>query len=343
MTLSRRRKIAFALLTMTIVGGAALLMFVAADVYLHWRTQDVAGWNIWGYRGAPVARKQAGEIRVVMLGGSTVFGWGLPAHESIPAFLERRLNAASGQRRFSVVNLGAPGQGAYGFVFDLEDFEALDYDIVCLYEGYNDLAAITPRGQSNYLQWRRQSPIFRWTGYQPILPIVLREKATALLQGGTVNAADVRFEPGLATRAGAGAMNAAAAIAERVTGVTGSFSSVPPPPPSPPTDGECIDTWQRYCGSVRDAVAWALERNKRVIVATQPFVSDLHIEQQANVAGMLRARFGGDPRVQYVDLGRVVDMRDRTIAYDGLHLIASGNDRIAGHLLQPVLAAAGIQ
>lgn len=336
--MTRRRKLMFALLTAAIAGAAATLLFIAADVYVHWRTQEVAGWNVWGYRGAPVPRKPAGEIRVVMVGGSTVFGWGLPAHESIPAFLERRLNAAGGGRKFSVVNLGAPGQGAYGFVADLADFENLDYDIVCLYEGYNDLGPITPRGRDNYLQWRRQSPIFRWTGYHPVLPIVLRDKASAMLQGG--GAADaVKFEPGFATRAGAGAINAAAAVAERVTGVTGNLSGVRPMPPSPPADGECEATWQRYCGSVRDAVQWALDRNKAVIFATQPYVSDAHIEQQANVAAMLRARFGGDPRLQYVDLGRVVDMRDRTIAYDGVHLIAAGNDRIAGHLVQPVLDA----
>jgi hypothetical protein len=33
-------------------------------------------------------------------------------------------------------------------------------------------------------------------------------------------------------------------------------------------------------------------------------------------------------------------MRNRDIAYDGLHLIASGNDTIASHLVEPVLEAA---
>ena len=71
-------------------------------------------------------------------------------------------------------------QGAYGFVTDLSDFAYLDYDIVTLYEGYNDLPQIPPRGGANYLLWRRSSPVFRWTGYYPLLPVALREKADAL-------------------------------------------------------------------------------------------------------------------------------------------------------------------
>jgi hypothetical protein len=104
-------------------------------------------------------------------------------------------------------------------------------------------------------------------------------------------------------------------------------------------DDECIDTWKRYCGSVRDAVAWAVARQKAAIVVTQPYLSDAHIEQQANLAAMLRARFAGERRVQYVDLGRVIDMRDRALAYDGVHLVARGNDTIASHLVNPVMAA----
>jgi hypothetical protein len=271
-----------------------------------------------------------------MIGGSTAFGYGLPSHESIPAFLEHKLNAALPGRRFSVINLGAPGQGAYGFVFDLADYEHLDYDIAILYEGYNDLP-FQPLGLNNFLLWRRQSPVFRWTGYYPILPLVLREKAAAMLQGGDINSPDVRFEPGLATRATAGAMRAAARIADGVTGKTGTRSAIPH---APAVDDQCIDTWKRYCGSVREAVEWARERGKAVIVVTQPFKSDTHVEQQANVAAMLRARFGNDRNVRYVNLGHAVDLSDPAIAYDGLHLVASGNAAIAEHLLRPVIEAA---
>lgn len=337
MALPRRRKFLYALAAAGLTLGLLAVLIVAADVYVHWRTQEVAGVNVWGYRGAPIGAKQPGERRVVMLGGSTVFGWGLPAHESIPAFLERRLNAGGG--RFSVVNLGAPGQGAHGFAFDLADFEYLDYDIVCLYEGYNDLGPLTPRGTNNYLLWRRASPIFRWTGYFPLLPVVMREKAVAMLNGGAVSASpgEVTFDAGLGTRAAAGAL---AAAADLTSGLTSSLGALSPVPPDPAVDDECIPVWRRYCGSVREAVAWALGKDKRVIFVTQPYVSDTHVEQQANVAAMLTAHFGGDDRFAYVNLGRAIDMRDREIVYDGLHLVAIGNDTIAANLVAPIMAAA---
>jgi hypothetical protein len=335
-TLSRRRKIVFALVAATLVAGATLLVLAAADVYVHWRTQDVAGVNVWGYRGAPVGAKRDGERRIVMLGGSTAFGWGLPSHEAIPAYLEQRLNA-SGRGRYSVVNLGAPGQGAYGFAVDLEDYAYLDYDIVCLYEGYNDLTAVTMRGTSNYLLWRRESPVYRWTGYYPILPLVLREKADVMLGQGAAGDGRARFEPGATTRAAAGAMRAVSALTEQLGGRPGGLTATPA---NVAVDDQCIDAWQRYCGSVRAAIDWALTRDKMVLVVTQPYLTDAHVEQQANLAVMVRARYGADPRVRYLDLGRAIDMRDRAIAYDGLHLVARGNDTIAEHLAPAVLEMA---
>ena len=324
--LTRKRKLLFAAVTAVLISGALVLILLGADLYAHWRTQHVAGVNIWGYRGEPVGSKADGEIRVVMLGGSTVYGWGLPASESIPAFLERRLNAATG-RRYSVVNLGAPGEGAYGFRIGLEDFESLDYDVVTLYEGYNDLGPYTIRGRDNYLLWRHQSPIFRWTGYYPLLPVVLREKADALTRD---QGSGVRF----GTRVGAGAMRTVASLTAYLGGEPGGLTRAPE---DVVAAGDCGDGWERYCGSVRTAIDWSLERGKAVIVASQPYISDAHVSQQANLAAMVRARYGAGRRVRYVDLGRVVDMRDLALAYDGLHLVAEGNDRIAAGLVGPVV------
>ena len=86
-------------------------------------------------------------------------------------------------------------------------------------------------------------------------------------------------------------------------------------------------------------MTWSLERGKRVIFVTQPYVSDEHVEQQANVRAMLAAHFGENPRFAYVNLGHAIDLRDRAIAYDSLHLVAAGNDTIAANLVEPIKAA----
>jgi hypothetical protein len=133
-----------------------------------------------------------------------------------------------------------------------------------------------------------------------------------------------------------------AAVADATSGLSSSSGALSAVPSNPPVDDECIQRWRRYCGSVRDAIEWSLAHGKRVVFVTQPYVSDLHVEQQANVAAMLRARFGQDGRVRYVDLGRAIDLSDRAVAYDGLHLVASGNDTIASQLVEPVLSASGL-
>jgi hypothetical protein len=149
----------------------------------------------------------------------------------------------------------------------------------------------------------------------------------------------VRFDAGIARRAVAGAMST---MADATSGLGSSAGALSPVPPVPAVDDECIERWRRYCGSVRDAIAFAVTKGKPVIFITQPYLSDAHVEQQANVAAMLRARFGADSRVRYVNLGRAIDLRDRQIAYDGLHLVAAGNDTIASHLVEPVLSAGAL-
>ena len=349
LTLSRRRKAAYGavavVLALALCGGAVL----AADVYLHHRVQNLAGVNVWGYRGPTVGRKAPGEVRAVVLGGSTAFGYGLPWDEGFPYFSSatcaRVRAAASGM---SVVNLGAPGQGAYGFLFDLIDYAYLRYNVAIFYEGYNDLGsrdlpeAVPERTGPNDLLWRRQSPVFRATGYFPILPLVFHEKAMALRSGGELDAAyrgRARFTPGLATRATASALDAAAAVAERVGTQLGRLSGNPDRLDAASTGD--VETWRHYVSCVIRAVEYARRHDVKVIVVSQPYGSDTHVRQQRALAAALGDRFGADPGVDYVNLGSLLNIRDRQVAYDGLHLVAEANAVVAAHLVQPVLDAVG--
>jgi lysophospholipase L1-like esterase len=338
--LSRRRKIVFAIVAFVTVTIALLVCLLVLDIYLHRRVEGVAGVNVWGYRGAVVGRKKPGEARIVTLGGSTVFGFGLPWTEAWPYYLERQINAARpGQVPARVVNLGVPRDSAGTFVATIDDYDYLKSDVVVLYEGYNDLEPpVTNNGTNRelptYLAWRHQSPIFRWTGYFPILPLVFREKAMMLLHGGDLNAAygsgEIVFTPGLATRVTAGALKATAdievALEQRFGRLTASEPGF-----STAYDATC-GRWSQYCGATADAIRRARQRGQRVLVVTQPYLSDLHVDQQRALAASLQRQFGGDSQVRYVNLGPLVDLHDARLAYDGLHLTASGNERIAAAL-----------
>ena len=348
-----RRKVVYAVVTVVLVAGLGLGALLVLDIYLHHRVQDIGGVNVWGYRGPVIGKKKPGETRIVAIGGSTVFGFGLPASASWPAYLSERLNSHRTGGPITVVNLGVPSDSARTFLSTMDDYGYLQYDVVMMYEGYNDLGldiedtpqnividdpekipAAPQGGRRHFLGWRHQSPVFRWTGYFPIFPLVLREKAMALLHGGDLDAAyksrQIVFRPGLAVRATAGAMEAAADVAAKLEQRFGSLSA-DDAFLSKATDPTC-GRWANYCGATAEAVQHGLDHGQRVIVITQPYISDLHIDQQRALAANLRRRFAGNPQFRYVDLGRLIDLRDSKLAYDGMHLTAEGNRIVAGAL-----------
>jgi lysophospholipase L1-like esterase len=340
-----RRKVLYAVVTVVSTVVCMVAALLALDVYLHHRVQYVAGVNVWGYRGPVVGAKKPGETRLVAIGGSTVFGFGLSWNEAWPYYLEREINLQRhGQPPVTIVNLGIPTDSARTFVATLDDYAYLKSDGVILYEGYNDLGLPLSQNSTNpdvphYLAWRHQSPIFRWTGYFPIFPLVLREKAMLLRYGGDLNAAygsrEVVFRPGLATRATADVMNATADIGVALERRFGRLTSTGPVL-SAAYDASC-GRWSQYCGAVADAVRRALGRRQRVLVATQPYLSDLHIDQQQALSASLQRQFGGDSRVRYVNLGRLLDLSDPLMAYDRMHLSARGNERVAAALHPAVI------
>jgi hypothetical protein len=334
-TFSRRKRVVFAAIAVLIGLAVPVGVLVAVDVWLHHRLERWSGVSVWGYRGPAVGRKQPGERRIVLLGGSTAFGWGVPGHETISAQLETALRPLARNRApVRVVNLGMPIQGAYSFRFTLEDFAGLRYDAAILYEGYNDL-----RPEPNYWVGRRESPIFRLTGYYPILPLAVWE-LTAVGRGTTDREGRPIFRPSHAGRT-AEAVEAAGRIGKALEAQLDRFAENDAirrgGPALKVTDVGCAPRWAHYCGAVYDGIQYALGRGAKVLVVTQPYVADVHREEQQALREMLARRFAGDPRVGYADLGTAIDLATSPLAYDGMHLTKEGNGVIAERLVPPVV------
>lgn len=342
--MTRAKLVAFAAAAALVAVTLLLVAFFGVDLYLHHRAERSAGLNRWGYRGAVLGRKAPGETRVALLGGSTMFGYGVTWEEAIPALLERELTQREPGRAWRTINLGYNTEGAFAFLPNLQDFAHLDYDIVCLYEGYNDLLGdIAP----NWVVVRHQSPVFRLTGYFPILPLAFREKAMALRNNSSVGsgyqpavADKTVFRPGLATRTSAGALDAAAGIAESLSR---QFEGLAPLPADRVISGDrgCPSPWGSYCDSVLKAVQYALTAGKRVIVVSQPQLTELrvrerHDSQQQSLAGMLQREFGSNPAVRYFNLGTIVDLSDLAVSFDRMHLNLEGNRLVAAALADPI-------
>ena len=267
-----------------------------------------------------------------MLGGSTAFGYGVGVDETIPAYLERDLaGALSSSPQARVINLAWNGQGARSFRFALEAYEYLDYDAAVLYSGYNDLF-------HNADSFRERSAIFRLTGYLPILPVVpIRDW---LHIGDLSDTRDQRvvFQHTLKERYAAEAADTALRISRELERQIGRLTPGRTSDPMPTSDA-CRDQWAYYCQQIGDSVAFALSRGKTVFVVTEPYISDNHVLQQSELAGMLRSVFQGDPRVQYVNLGKVLQLSDRDLCYDGMHLTPNGNAIVARALADEIARA----
>jgi hypothetical protein len=344
--MTTRKRLVFAAAAMLMAVMVALLALLAADLYFHHRVERAAGVNVWGYRGPRVAKKATSEHRLIVIGGSTAFGYGVAWDQAFPARLERDLRShAINGAPVSVVNLGFNSQGAYAFRYAEQDFLSLDYDTVILYEGYNDLG-----DAPNEFVGRRDSPVFRLTGYYPIVHIALNEKAMALRSGGDIDAAyraqqpgakKTVFRPGLATRATASTLEAAAHVSMSLNEQLDRFAKRPKATATfedvHVDDLGCAVEFAHYCASVRDGIRFALDRGKKVLVVTQPYISDRHRQQQANLRAMLAAQFRDNTRVGYVNLGEAVDLNNPALSYDTMHLTPTGNIEIARQLIKPVV------
>jgi lysophospholipase L1-like esterase len=295
--------------------AVAFSILLGADLYLHHKHQV----NLWGYRGPAVGQKQPGEKRIVVLGGSTAWGYGLAAAQSFPGQLQQRLAdrfGSGGGPRINVLNLAYNAEGAYSFKYTLGDYYYLDYDLVLIYSGTSDL------WYENLFLNRHRSQIFIRTGYFPLLPSLTVSKIEVwrnrLRKGNKPIVMDPPGENDPDTR-------------HRLNQLIGAG----------PSDANLPQAnyakWHFYCEQIYEAVDFALKRGKRVLVVTEPYLTDDHIEQQRTLEDLLTKRFAGQARLRYLNLGRTVDIRDPSLSWDGMHLTGEGNRRIAEALTQPIL------
>ena len=332
-----RRKLLLGLCVSLFVTVSLFAMLLVVDVYLHYRHEMNAGLNVWGYRGPVLDGKGDDERRIAVVGGSTAFGYGVSWPDAIPALLEQKLNDVerSGMT-YTAANLAYNNEGAYSFKYTLRDYAYLDYDLAILYTGYNDLS-----NDGNRQVYRHESPIFTLTGYMPIFPLIFSEKAMMLRYGGDLEAAywgeRTVFTPNPADRISATALETAVRVTQSLEQQLGRLTTTDPLN-SVATTATCDVDWQAYCEQVALAVDQVIEDGKRVLVVTQPYMTDSHVEQQGNLIAMLNRSYGNKGNVRHVNLGEALSLNDLTFAWDGMHLTAAGNDLVATRLVAPVLS-----
>lgn len=297
----------------------------------HLASQAVrdTAWNSRGYRGAILGAKDANEVRIVALGASTTFGYGVLAAETYPTQLERRLREVDPLPGTSItlVNLGMLDSKAVCLEADLRDYGYLEPDMIIVYSGYNG-------GGTDENQCRRQaSPVFQALKFFPIAPIVLLEKWYVIRYG-----------------------NVAEGYARRQKRLAASMRSENVGASSPgPLSAEQMSLvrekeYEDYKRSVLHLVDTALGRDLPVLFVYQvdlarPSVRRLagdrnvvadHQSQQQRIRQDLR-RYENHRLFRTTDAGELFG-GEVTPEYfvDWMHLNGKGNDRLAEILVDPV-------
>ena len=114
--------------------------------------------NNLGFRGRDYAlRKLPNTMRIIALGGSTTFGFGLQDEETWPTILEGMLNHSSPNGFYEVMNTGITGLTSIGILELVRRRRLLDLDpdLIIFYSGFNNLIAKFgfDRNVSTQLKW----------------------------------------------------------------------------------------------------------------------------------------------------------------------------------------------
>ena len=102
-----------------------------------------------------------GRKRILVIGDSCTFGWGVEQEDAFPQLLQQRLDRGPHAGRYRVINAGVPGYTSYhGRLYLAERGLALEPAVVVVGYGFNDIA---PAGDVRAsLDWQRRiMPLLR--------------------------------------------------------------------------------------------------------------------------------------------------------------------------------------
>jgi lysophospholipase L1-like esterase len=113
--------------------------------------------NSQGYRGPEAGPRRPGmPARVVCLGDSSTYGWGVEPSESYPAQLQELLDERS-PAEWEVFNLGVPGYTSFQGRLLLERLRELDPDVVVISFGSNDASVAGVDEKTLHERWTSAS------------------------------------------------------------------------------------------------------------------------------------------------------------------------------------------
>lgn len=306
--LSGRRNVSKRLLWVLAAQAGVLVLLgaVALDLYAHRKLVQMGGVNVWGYRGPVAHAKRPSEVRVVLIGGTRAYGWGMVASATTAPAIYTRMQLVMDRPGTDppplvVLNLGRPGSVAADYPVTIEHYARLQPDYICLYDDLGAPDAVP--------EWS-SSGVFALTGYMPMLPLVLREKGR-LLRWGTLlqrSAGDpVSDGPSVASRAAGFVLEMTGTVLMAADRTLGRATVG--------RDRPVAASRATYAEQLRAAIDAAHRHARGVVVAIGPAELDAQ-RRNLETLGEVRRRCTASPWCRFVDLGTIPKLTDSTLRLD---------------------------
>lgn len=321
--------------------------FMRFDPYLGYRLVPYQGRSLTinrlGLRGRdPAQPKPAGARRVVVVGGSTAFGFGASSDDAtLPGQLEALLRQATG-RPVEVLNAGVPGYNAAQSLLQLElVLLPLQPDLVVIYGGSEDLYQATLPG------WEPDS--------SPHLARLERQVHFSFTERGESAWSSFAVE-GL--RLGTVLAHRSLLVQDGAAFLAGLWRSMAPVHVVPYRYNRAgIETW---VANVANEVALSQAAGARALVVLDPVigVANKPLSRREQLIGMLAGREEGLLPVRaamvsqgalamreaslrqgfsFWDANQALGQNTRTLFFDNFHLTDDGNRVIAAQVAAWIL------
>lgn len=162
------RKLITNLLVMTVsvvvvFGGAELAVrdYVDKKIRTYFDDQTI---QEFGY---PIPKKEPGEYRIFIFGGSSAYGFPVADRYSIAAWLRKSFPHLLPGKKVRVVNCGWPGKSSHQVVEGAHTVMRYEPDLFIIYSGHNDVTVSNRLYLDNRLYWFNQrlsyrSALYRW-------------------------------------------------------------------------------------------------------------------------------------------------------------------------------------
>ncbi len=277
-------------------------MFFCADYYLHYRLPQ--GFNTEGYRGALLDDKEENEYRIACFGGSTTYGYLLAKNESYPFLLEQELQKKA-DKKYSVANLGANGQGIYGVSKDVDYYDYLNYDAAIIYDGYNDRNPV----DFNLLDFRGSDFIFHLFKYKTITFFYLKDKYTLW------NTPENEVSKPVFDKRSASSVKIKNTLSEYFSKNDSLAEAMFLNNKKP---------YEEYLKCLEKTLTNLISKNIKTYYVCQP--NSYNSTQQKLVRELINKKF--TTKIRYINLSDAFENMDE-YSFDGMHLTLKGNLRLA--------------